>query len=138
MDSSPRKPKGLDKCRSGPERGVYRDLESRRDSGMIMDFEYESETMKYVQPAKARVYNPDFIITRNDGHKIYVEVKGILSSMEREKFLNILNSNPDKDIRILLVRDNLLSRTSKTRYSMWCAAKGVKYAVKSIPDEWLG
>ena len=125
------------KYKSAGEKLLAVDLTERLSTKEIESFGYETEPMKYTQPAKERTYNPDFIIIRSNGTKLYVEVKGLFDYIEREKFLNILNSNPEKDIRILFSRDNKITKNSKTRYSDWCRAKGIKYAVKTLPEEWL-
>jgi hypothetical protein len=52
----------------------------------------------------------------------------------------VFEQNPDLDIRFLFMRDNKISKNSKTRYSDWCKKRGIKYAVSEhghIPDEWL-
>lgn len=51
----------------------------------------------------------------------------------------VIEQNPDKDIRLLFMRDNFISKTSQTRYSTWCQKRGIKYHVSlngSIPEEW--
>jgi hypothetical protein len=71
---------------------------------------------------------------------IIVEAKGKLDRLVREKMALVFEQNPDLDIRLLFMRDNKLSKTSKTRYSDWCEKRGIKYAVSEqghIPEEWL-
>ena len=80
-------------------------------------------------------YIPDFKLSNG----IYVEAKGVFNAIQRKKLINILDSNPDKDIRILLMRDNYINRGSKTKYSDWCVKRGIKYHVSSsghVPEEW--
>ncbi len=123
----------IDRCRSLAEKNVYKNL---KDKGI--SFAYESEVLPYVQPARNRTYKPDFVVVLKNGRKRYIEVKGNFNRVEREKFLNIVNSNPDKDIRILLLRDNKLTKSSRIRYSDWCETKGIKYAIgTTVPPEWL-
>lgn len=48
--------------------------------------------------------------------------------------------NPDKDIRILLMRNNKMSKQSKTRYGDWLDKHNFVWAVSDkgvVPDEWL-
>lgn len=68
-----------------------------------------------------------------------MEAKGNFNAIQRKKLAHILESNKDKDIRLLLMRDNYINKNSKTKYSDWCEKRGVKYHVSSsghIPEEW--
>ena len=52
----------------------------------------------------------------------------------------VVEQNPHLDIRILLMRDNKISKQSKTRYSDWLEKRNIKYAISEygiIPEEWL-
>lgn len=99
-------------------------------------FEYESMKVQYVVPAKKRTYSPDFILPNG----IIVEAKGKLDRAVREKMALVIEQNPHLDIRLLFMRDNKITRTSKTRYSDWCEKRGIKYAIDEqgrIPKEWI-
>lgn len=103
---------------------------------MGVPFKYESLKIPYVVPAKKRVYNPDFELPNG----IIVEYKGKLDRVAREKMALVLEQNPTLDIRMLFMRNNKLSKTSKTRYSDWCEKRGIKFAVSEngeIPEEWI-
>jgi len=92
--------------------------------------------VQYVVPAKKRTYSPDFILPNG----IIVEAKGKLDRAVREKMALVMEQNPHLDIRLLFMRDNKITRTSKTRYSDWCEKRGIKYAIDEqgrIPEEWI-
>ena len=80
-------------------------------------------------------YKPDFIIKE----RFVVEAKGRMTSKDRktiDAFSKIALSK-GYFYFILLQRDNKLSKTSKTKYSDWLAARGITYAVGSVvPPEW--
>lgn len=119
------------KLKSGFERKVAKYLETNK-----VPYEYESIKVPYVVPSKKRTYNPDFELPNG----IIVEAKGKLDRLVREKMALVFEQNPDLDIRFLFMRDNKISKNSKTRYSDWCEKRGIKYAISEegkIPDEWL-
>ena len=52
----------------------------------------------------------------------------------------VIEQNPDIDIRLLFMRDNYISKKSKTKYSDFCKKRNIKYHVSvmgEIPKEWL-
>lgn len=125
-----RKP-NTDGMRSGYESKVAKALNE-----LGVPFEYESEKIKYTQPATTKNYIPDFIIKDS----FIIEAKGIFSPRDRAKMILVIRQNPDKDIRILFQRDNYLRKGSKTRYTDWCAKHGIKCAVSStgtVPYDWI-
>lgn len=90
-----------------------------------IDFEYEPDTFKFVQPAKDRKYTPDFRLSSSG---IYVECKGKLTKEERDKLLWVKEQNPDLPIVILFMRaNNYIRRGSKTRYKDWADKNGFKW-----------
>lgn len=103
------------------------------------DFGYECEKIAFVKPAKTAKYNPDFIITKRDGSKMYIEAKGRFLTADRQKHLLIRDQHPELDIRFLFQNANgKIGKTSNTTYAKWCESKGFKYADKSkLPKEWL-
>lgn len=69
-----------------------------------------------------------------------LEAKGKLDREAREKMLLAIAQNPDKDIRMLLMRNNKMSKQSKTRYGDWLDKHGIKWGVSEhghVPEEWL-
>jgi hypothetical protein len=127
--------------RSKPQRNTYRsgfEIKVARYLGeKEAPFEYESRQLKFTVPAKKRSYTADFILLPKG---IYLESKGKFDRESREKMALVIEQNPDKDIRILFMRNNPISKGSKTRYVDWCEARGIKCAVSEsghVPIEWL-
>lgn len=117
--------------RSGFEAKVAKSLQ---DLGI--PFGYETEKIKYTQPATVKNYLPDFIVKGS----FIIEGKGRFTASDRKKMILVIRQNPDRDIRILFQRDNYLRKGSKTRYTDWCAKHGIKCAVSAsgvIPYEWV-
>jgi hypothetical protein len=122
----------LQKYRSGFEEKVQKFLTAKG-----IKHSYESETLKYVVPEKTRRYVADFSLT---GTNIIIEAKGIFDSDDRQKMMLLREQYPDRDIRMLFMRDNGIIRRSKTKYTDWCAKNGIKAAVDKdgkLPKEWL-
>lgn len=127
----------LEGYRSGLELDIARGLKA---SGF--SFEYESEKIKYIQPAKQRSYTPDFIVTTKTGKTLYIESKGRFLTSDRQKHLLVRNSNPDIEIRFIFNNPNTrISKQSNTTYAIWCEKNGFKYARFSkdepVPMSWL-
>lgn len=114
--------------RSGFEKTIALQLE---EAGV--KFDYEKEVITYVDPAVLRKYLPDFILDNG----IIVEVKGRWTLDDRKKMVLVMEQNPSLDIRILFMRDQPINKGAKVKYSEWCEKRGIKYAVGSIPKEWL-
>ena len=98
-----------------------------------VEFEYEREVIVWVQPAQTRKYTPDFFLPNG----IIIESKGKWTIEDRKKMVNVIEQNPELDIRMLFQFDNKLNKRAKTRYSGWCERRGIPYAVGKIPKEWL-
>ena len=124
-----------------------------------VDYGYESITLSFVQPEKARRYTPDFILRpkadarlrrrvgkgqggrdRNGkDNRIYIEVKGKFDSADRQKMKLVKQQYPDLDIRFVFGRaHNKISKRSKTTYAMWADRNGFPWADKGVvPSEWI-
>ncbi|MBD3293809.1 MAG: hypothetical protein GF393_12870 [Armatimonadia bacterium] len=113
-------------------------------------FVYEGEKISYAKPianalctecghakiVQLRNYIPDFYIKKTG---IYIETKGKFTSENRTKMLDVIDSNPELDIRMLFQRDNWLSRKHATKYSEWCKQHGITYAIGTeVPLDWIG
>lgn len=84
--------------------------------------------------ARATKYTPDFQI---DGGKLVVETKGRFTGKDRKVALAFV-AQYGKNYKLLLMRDNTLSKVSETTYSEWCNKHGIECAVgASVPAEWL-
>jgi len=117
------------KVRSKLEKKVADDL-----TEMGVKYLYEKEKMHYTVPESGHVYTPDFTVK---GRSFVLEVKGLLDSECRKKMLHVQRSNPFADIRFVFQRDNPIRKGSKTKYSDWATAHGFKYAIGTVPEEWL-
>lgn len=118
--------------RSGFEKKVKHSLETHK-----VKFKYEGEHLAYVIPASKHRYTPDFTLDHSD---IIIEAKGKFDAASRKKMALVIEQNPDRDIRMLFMRNNKITKTSKTKYSDWCEKRGVRWAVSStgqVPEEWI-
>lgn len=117
--------------RSGYEETVGSHLESQG-----VPFEYETERLNYTT---SHQYKPDFIFTRADGSKLYLETKGYFTGADRTKTLAVLRDNPGIDLRFLFLRaSNKLNPGSKTTYGQWCDKQGIPWAEGDmVPKSWL-
>ena len=108
-------------------------------------YEYESHSYNYfikVPNAKCEdcggnsyrqgYYTPDFFLSNG----VIVETKGRFTAQDRAKMVAVKELHPDLDLRLLFMRDNKLSKWSKTRYSTWAVANGFSYTIGSIPEDW--
>ena len=115
--------------RSGLEEKVGQQLE---DKGI--NVEYETQKIKYMEPAKERTYTPDFVLPNG----IIIETKGRFVTTDRKKHLWIKEQYPKMDLRFVFQNPNArIYKGAKTRYSDWAEKNGFKYAKGLIPGEWL-
>lgn len=99
--------------------------------------EYETTKLKFVQPAKNRVYIPDFV-TKNKNKVI--EVKGRLKPEDRQKHLWVQEQHPDLEVFFIFGRpQNKLYKNSPTTYGEWATSNGFEWIAASdpIPEHWL-
>lgn len=119
------------KLRSGYEKKVKASLDKQKAK-----YGYECETIEYSVPTTKHRYTPDFTLANG----IVVEAKGKFDAGARKKMALVIEQNPDRDIRMLFMRDNKITKTSKTKYSDWCEKRGVKWAVSAsgeVPEDWV-
>lgn len=117
--------------RSGFEKKVAQCLESHK-----VEYGYETLVLGYTIPATKHRYTPDFVLPNG----IIVEAKGAFTAPQRKKMAAVIEQNPDKDIRMLFMRNNPINKSSRTKYSDWCEKRGIPYHVSAngtVPDEWL-
>jgi hypothetical protein len=101
-------------------------------------FEYEPEWLLFTQPAKERKYLPDIKLETKSGKIIYIELKGKLDVDTRYKMKWVKEQHPGKDIRIVFMRNNLMSKRGKRKtYSDWAHDNGFLWAVGAVPIEWV-
>lgn len=91
-----------------------------------MEFDYESEHIPYVI---AGHYIPDFVIQTHAG-KIFIECKGYFRPEHKRKMAAVRRQHPELDIRIVFYNQ----RSTNVK---WADKLGIKYAIGSIPKEWL-
>jgi len=97
-------------------------------------FEYETETIEYLRPAKKAKYKPDFVLPNG----VIIETKGRFLTADRQKHLLIKDQHPELDIRFVFSDSNKrISKQSKTTYAMWCEKNGFLYSDGAIPSAWL-
>lgn len=98
--------------------------------------EYEKEKIPYIIE---HTYNPDFVIKKENGEKVYIEAKGYFSKDDRRKMLAVKKQHPELDIRLLFQKaSNKIGGNSKKKYSDWCDINGFKWAEgDEIPKEWF-
>jgi hypothetical protein len=81
-------------------------------------------------------YTPDFHVYDGNTLIFVMETKGKFTGRDRKVALAYVAQH-GLPYRMLFMRDNLLSKTSKTRYSDWCREHDIPYAVGSVPPEWI-
>lgn len=119
--------------KSGIEENTF-DYLKRVQKQKGFEARYESEKLTYKLEG---VYTPDFVLEFSDQHKRYIETKGYFDPIARRKMAAVKKDNPDKDIRILFVKDNPIRKGSKLTYSGWAEKNGFPWAVGPIPEDWL-
>ena len=115
------------------EASTYKQLLHARKKFGIEAIKYEEEVLEYTISSD---YIPDFTVTFEDGRKMYIECKGWQRPEDKRKMLLVRAQHPDKDIRFVFQRNNRFPR-SKTTYGMWADRFNFKWAVGSIPEDWL-
>jgi Phage endonuclease I len=115
--------------RSGLEVALANALADRGING-----HYEEYYITYVKPESNHKYTPDFVLPNG----IVIESKGVWDSDDRKKHLLIKEQYPELDIRFIFSRSKTpLYKGSKTTYASFCEAHGIKYADKTIPEDWF-
>jgi len=120
--------------RSKLEVTVARELRKLKGKKKLKKIEYEKEKLPFIIEAN---YLPDFVVTRNDGSTIIIEVKGILDRDTQKKMLAVKRCHPDLEIVFYFWKDNLIRKGGKMRYSDWCEKHGFKYCIGKLDEEWF-
>lgn len=98
---------------------------------------YETERIQFVWPERKAHYTPDFKLPKEGGF-FFVETKGRWVTEDRHKHLLIREQCPELDIRLVFSNANAkLYKGSPTTYAAYCDKHGIKWAHKTIPEEWL-
>ena len=94
-------------------------------------FLYEVEKFDYVTKSK---YTPDFFLP----NCVILEAKGFFKPSDRRKMVAVKEAHPHLDIRFVFMRDNTLTKTSKTTYTKWAEKHGFPACIfPDIPSDWL-
>lgn len=115
--------------------GKYRSHFELEVSQIMPENSYECTQLAYTIPAVERQYIPDFTITATDGHTIHFECKGrFRTKAEADKYLYVVNSNPDIDLRFIIMDKKTMMPRSKTTMYDWLKKNGIKtYVWPNIP-----
>jgi len=116
--------------RSGFEKKVASSL-----SGEGVSYSYESDVIRFVQPAKKRRYTPDFFLDNG----VILEVKGRLTAADRKKHEWVKEQFPELDLRFVFqYPKGKLYKGSKTTYAEWADKNNIPWCKgPNIPNEWL-
>ena len=115
--------------RSGLEDNFMKELEEYN-----IDPNYEAKPFEYTVPETKHIYTPDFPVSPH----IVIETKGRWVLEDRQKMLLVIEQYPDIDFRIVFYNANQkIKKGSKTSYGMWCDKHHIKWANKTIPQEWI-
>jgi predicted nuclease of restriction endonuclease-like RecB superfamily len=88
--------------------------------------EYEPERIPYILSG---YYIPDFVLDTPLG-KVYVEAKGYFRPEAKRKLVAVKKQHPELDLRIVFY-------TERTAYIKWATRHGFRYAIGTIPADWL-
>lgn len=113
--------------------GFRSPLEALVAKSLPKGMKFESDKIKYFIPKN---YIPDFVLTRNDGTKLYLEVKGWMRYEDQQKMRHVKHCNPELDIRFFFPKDNKV-QGSKLLNSEWCAKYGFPCSIGKIPKGWF-
>lgn len=89
-------------------------------------YSYESKQIPYVLSGH---YIPDFCINTKSG-VVYIETKGYFRPEAKRKMVAVKKYNPHLDIRIVFY-------AFKKKDIAWAIRNGFRYAIGTIPKEWL-
>ena len=114
--------------RSGLEVRVAQSLDIIGQKYRYEKVKIEWEDLSY------RTYTPDFVLNNN----IIIETKGLFTSPDRRKHVQIKKQHPELDIRFVFTNSKAkLYKGAKNTYGQWCTKKGFKYYDRIIPEDWL-
>ena len=100
-------------------------------------FKFSYEHCPFTYQLAEREYWPDFMIVREDGSEIFIEVKGYLDRDAQRKMLAVKECNPDYTFVFLFSKDNPIRKGAKMRYSDWCEKHNFEFAIGEVPEKWL-
>jgi len=114
--------------RSGLELKIAQSLDKTGVKYTYEKIKIEWEDLAY------RTYTPDFVLANN----IIIETKGLFTSADRRKHVEIKKQHPELDIRFVFENSRRkLYKGAKNTYAKWCIQKGFLYYDRIIPEDWL-
>lgn len=90
---------------------------------------YETVKLSYTLP---KSYTVDFVVGKDDGARVLLEVKGYLRYEDQVKMRYVKECNPLEDIRFYFPVDNRV-QGSKMKNSEWCERYGFVYYIGRLP-----
>lgn len=124
--------KGIKKVglyRSGLEEKNMKYLEGKNVIGL-----YEMWSIPYVIPESTHKYTPDILLPNG----IFVELKGLWEADDRKKHMLLREQYPDIEIRFVFSSSRTkIYKGSPTSYGEFCEKRGILFADKLIPVEWI-
>lgn len=78
-------------------------------------------------------YWPDWVVYKNRKRTkidFYIEAKGYFRPEAKRKLIAVKTAHPEADIRIVFY-------ARRTKDIKWAEKNGFKYAIRTIPEEWL-
>lgn len=124
--------KGIKKVglyRSGLEEKNMKYLEGKNVIGL-----YEMWSIPYLIPESTHKYTPDILLPNG----IFVELKGLWEADDRKKHMLLREQYPDIEIRFVFSSSRTkIYKGSPTSYGEFCEKRGILFADKLIPVEWI-
>lgn len=90
-------------------------------------FAYEGEKIPYVIYGN---YINDFPCVALDGHKVFIETKGLFRREDKRKLAAVKKQYPEIDLRIIFYKE------VKTN-TRWAIKHKIPFSIRTIPPEWL-
>ena len=109
-------------------------LDDLRERGVHA--EYETDTVPYLVPAKARKYTPDIPFHTAAGYRRYAEVKGYLSVEDKKKLELVKEQHPDLWIGIVFEDPWNLFDDYQKKLSQFRKSLGVPSLTRGEKLEW--
>ena len=100
-------------------------------------FKFNYEHCPFTYQLAEREYWPDFLIVREDGSEVFIEVKGYLDKDAQRKMLAVKECHPQSTFVFLFAKNNPIRKGAKMRYSDWCKKHEFDFSIGEIPERWL-
>lgn len=98
---------------------------------MKVGFKYEAHRIPWVPPQRTNHYTPDFFLENG----IIIESKGVFSTADRQKMIQVKKQHPNLDIRFVFSNSKTKLSTQKdTRFRAWAKKQGIKTIPRTGPS----